>query len=241
MAKADPPTPTPLRVVAIDGPVASGKSVIGRRIADRLGWRLLDTGVMYRALTWLALERSVHLDDGEALTRLAEKTDMRFDPAPPNGPERAVVWLDGVDATPHVREPHVEASVSIVAAVAGVRRRMVQLQRREALRGRIVMVGRDIGTVVAPDAAVKIYLVATAEVRAQRRAAEMRARGRDISDAEVLQEIRERDQLDAGRVTSPLRAAGNAIELDTSALDLEGSVEAALRIVAAHLPAEALR
>ena len=241
MAKADPSAPPPLLVVAIDGPVASGKSVIGRRIADRLGWPLLDTGVMYRALTWLALERGVELRDDEALTKLAEATDIRIDPAPPGRLERARILIDGVDATPHLREPHVEASVSTVAAAPGVRRRMVELQRREALRGRMVMVGRDIGTVVVPDAAVKIYLFASAEVRAQRRAAEMRTRGREVGDAAVLQEIQRRDQLDAGRVTSPLRAADNAIELDTSALDLEGSVEAALRIVAAHLPAQAPR
>ena len=236
MAKAHPTPPAPLLVVAIDGPVASGKSVIGRRIADRLGWPLLDTGAMYRALTWLALERGVELRDDEALTTLAEATDIRIDAAPPGSSERAWILIDGVDATPHIREPHVEASVSTVAAVAGVRRRMVELQRRAALRGHMVMVGRDIGTAVAPDAAVKIYLVASAAVRARRRAAEMRGHGRVVSDNDVLQEIQRRDQLDAGRATSPLRAADNAIELDTSALDLEGSVEAALRIVAAQAP-----
>ena len=236
MAKAHPTPPAPLLVVAIDGPVASGKSVIGRRIADRLGWPLLDTGAMYRALTWLALERGVELRDDEALTTLAEATDIRIDAAPPGSSERAWILIDGVDTTPHIREPHVEASVSTVAAVAGVRRRMVELQRRAALRGHMVMVGRDIGTVVAPDAAVKIYLVASAAVRARRRAAEMRGHGRVVSDNDVLQEIQRRDQLDAGRATSPLRAADNAIELDTSALDLEGSVEAALRIVAAQAP-----
>ena len=236
MAKAHPTPPAPLLVVAIDGPVASGKSVIGRRIADRLGWPLLDTGAMYRALTWLALERGVELRDDEALTTLAEATDIRIDAAPPGSSERAWILIDGVDATPHIREPHVEASVSTVAAVAGVRRRMVELQRLAALRGHMVMVGRDIGTVVAPDAAVKIYLVASAAVRARRRAVEMRGHGRVVSDTDVLQEIQRRDQLDAGRATSPLRAADNAIELDTSALDLEGSVEAALRIVAAQAP-----
>ncbi len=225
-----------LLVIAIDGPVASGKSELGRRLAERLGWRMLDTGVMYRALTWLALERSVDLQDETALTRLAEAVQMEVGPPLSGSDESATIIVDGLDATAHLREKHVESSVSTVAAVAGARQQLVARQREEAEREHLVIVGRDIGTVVAPDAAVKIYLVATPTERARRRAAEIRATGRSVAERQVLEDLLRRDERDAGRIDSPLRAAENAQEMDTSALSIDKMVEAALQIVAKRLP-----
>ena len=230
----------PLSVIAIDGPVASGKSVLGRRLAERLGWRALDTGVMYRALTWLALERGIDLQDQTALKRLAEETTLEVGPPPSESSESATIIVDNLDATPHLRTPHVEASVSIVAEVPGVRRRMVQLQREQAQQGRIVMMGRDIGTVVVEDAAVKIYLEASPEVRAQRRAAERRASGAPVEEASVLTELVSRDRRDEERNDSPLRAADNADRLNTDDMNIEEAVEAVLRIAEHRLPEEVL-
>ena len=230
----------PLNVIAIDGPVASGKTVLGRRLAELLGWRALDTGVMYRALTWLALERGVDLQDNTALKRLAEETALDVRPPPFESNESATIIVDELDATPHLRSSHVEASVSIVAAVPGVRRRMVQLQREQAQQGRIVMMGRDIGTVVVEDAAVKIYLEASPEVRAQRRVAEQRASGATVEEASVLKELVSRDRRDEERNDSPLRAAGNADRLNTNDMSIKETVEAALRIAARKLPDEVL-
>ncbi len=234
----DPAVAAAPLVIAIDGPVASGKSVLGRRLAERLGWQYLDTGIMYRAIAWLALEDEIDLQDAVALVGLARTCQMEIRPARPGGDGNAEIYLNGRHATPHLRDHSVEASVSTVAAVAGVRAAMVHRQRELARRGRMVMVGRDIGTVVVPDARVKIYLVASAEVRARRRAAEMRAAGRDVSDAEVLEEVQRRDQRDAGRAVAPLRAADAAVVLDTSTLTLEASVEAALQILRERLPAD---
>ena len=232
------PQAPPLSVIAIDGPVASGKTALGRRLAKRLGWRALDTGVMYRALTWLALERGVDLQDETALTRMAAETVLEVGPPTPGSEESATIRVGGRDATPHLRAPHVEASVSTIAAVPGVRRRLVQLQREQAQRGRIVMVGRDIGTVVIPNAAVKIYLEASPEVRARRRAAERQTGGRAIKEADVLADLIRRDRWDAERIDSPLRAAENADHLNTDTLSIEETVEAALRIAASRLPEE---
>ena len=230
----------PLSVIAIDGPVASGKTVLGRRLAERLGWRALDTGVMYRALTWLALERGVDLQDETALTRLAEETKLKVGPPPPASSESATIIVDELDATPHLRSSHVEASVSIVAAVPGVRRRMVQLQREEAQQGRIVMMGRDIGTVVVEEAAVKIYLEASPEVRARRRAAERRAGGATVEEASVLEELDNRDRRDKKRDDSPLRPSKGAQRLNTDDMSIEETVKAALRIAESRLPKELL-
>ena len=217
---------------------------MGRAIADRIRWRMLDTGIMYRALTWFALRQGIDLSNPAALTALAEDVEMQLKPAPSRAPETvapsgltetAVIEVNGCDATPHLRTPDVENGVSIVAAVPGVREHMVARQRREAERGPVVMVGRDIGTVVAPDARVKIYLDASARVRAQRRAAELRAHGRTVNEDEVLQDLHRRDAMDAGRAFSPLRADAAAHTIDTSDLSLTQVVDAALAIAREHL------
>ena len=222
-------------LVAIDGPVASGKTAVGRALAARLGWALFDTGIMYRALTWLALEHSVSLDDTVALTELANDADVRLIPSDdPNAPD-VQIEVNGVNATAHLREPHVEAAVSTVAAVADLRRRLVQLQHDAAAPGRLVVVGRDIGTVVLPNAPVKIFLTASDRVRALRRSVQA-GHASDDDHERVLQETQRRDRHDRNRETSPLIPAVDAVELDTSELTLDEAIEAAFEIVARGLP-----
>lgn len=222
-------------LVAIDGPVASGKTEVGRALASRLGWALFDTGIMYRALTWLALEREISLDDRVALAELARDVDVRLvrsdDPSRPD----VQIEIGGVNATEHLREHHVESAVSTVAAVADVRKRLVQLQSTAAAEGRLVVVGRDIGTVVLPNAPVKIFLTASDRVRALRRSIQA-GHGSENEHARVLQETQRRDERDRSRQASPLVVAEDAIELDTSEMTLEEAIEAAFEIVAAALP-----
>ena len=232
------------QVIAIDGPVASGKTVVGRELAKRLGWAMLDTGIMYRALTWYAQERRVDLSDHVRLTEIANAVKIEVGLPPSGSIETASIALDGDDATPHLREPAVEAAVSTVAAVPGVREAMVAAQRKQAQHGRLVMVGRDIGTVVCPDAEVKlfvtapikVFLTASAEVRAHRRAEEMRQQGREISDADVQDEIVRRDGRDANRDASPLRPADGSVELNTTKLSREEVVQTVLDLVRENAP-----
>ena len=165
-------------IIAIDGPAASGKSTIGKRLADELGYLFFDTGVMYRAVTWIALQRGVDVRDEAAVTRLAEETPMDVAPASKSDGRACDVLVEGRDITWETRRPEVDANVSIVSAYAGVRRALSAQQRRIGQRGRVVMVGRDIGTVVLPEADLKIYLDASAEERARRRFDEIVAQGR---------------------------------------------------------------
>src|SRR5215216_3460950 len=194
-------------VIAIDGPAASGKSTIGLRLAEALGYIFFDTGVMYRAITFLALERDIDVHDEAAVTALAEETQI--DVAPSSKPDgRACdVLVNGRDITSETRTRKVDANVSIVAAYRGVRRALSQQQRRVGQRGKIVMVGRDIGTVVLPEADLKIYLDATAQERARRRYDEIVARGKNADYHEILAKVIERDGIDSTRDVAPLKAA----------------------------------
>ena len=182
--------------VAIDGPVASGKTTVGRLVAERLGYAFLDTGLMYRAATRQAIRAGVDVSDGDALTRMVEA--MRIELATDSDGRQRVI-IDDVDATDELRTPEVERNVSAVSAVQGVRRALVPKQRDVAVaeRGRVVMVGRDICTKVLPDAGAKVYLNASDEVRARRRYEEMVAAGRSVEFKTVLAEVRRRDRLDA--------------------------------------------
>jgi cytidylate kinase len=215
--------------VAIDGPSGAGKSTVGRALARRIGARFIDTGVMYRALTLAALKQGIDLDDGPALGSLAETCRIEIERAPPGrGDQLEVVLLDGRDVTGEVREPRVDRAVSAVSRHPEVREAMLPIQRAAAFRGDVVMVGRDIGTVVLPDADLKVYLTASAEVRAARRAAEMGAPDRY---EEYLEEIRRRDQADSEREVAPLRIPAGALILDTGELDVDACVEAIARRV----------
>ena len=228
------PAPQPA-LVAIDGPVASGKTEVGRALAVRLGWSLFDTGIMYRAVTWLALDRSVPLDDTVALAELANEAEVRIIPSgDPTSPD-VQIEVNGVNATEHLREPHVESAVPIVAAVADLRRKLVQLQSNAASEGRLIVVGRDIGTVVLPDAPVKIFLTASDEVRALRRSVQA-GHSSDNDHEQVLEATRRRDAHDQNREASPLVAAHDAVTLDTSEMTLEQAIDAAFKIVERALP-----
>jgi cytidylate kinase len=207
--------------IAIDGPAASGKSTVGELLARRLGYLYFDTGVMYRAVTWAALERDIPIEDEPAVTVLAER--LRIDVTSPTVDDgrQYTVLANGVDVTWAIRTPEVDANVSPVSAYPGVRRALVAQQRRVAAAGRVVMVGRDIGTVVLPDADLKLYLDASVEERARRRWREMQARGRETDHERVLVSMRRRDEIDSSRADSPLRVAEDATVVDTTDLNIE--------------------
>ena len=207
--------------IAIDGPAASGKSTIGELLADRLGYLFFDTGVMYRAATWAALEQGVPVQDETGVTQLAER--MRIDVLPPTADDGRpyTVLANGVDVTWDIRTPEVDANVSTVSAYPGVRRAMVAQQRRVAAGGQVVMVGRDIGSVVLPGADLKLYLDARVEERARRRWREIRARGKDANFGPVLDSMRRRDRIDSHRAVSPLTVAEGAVVVDTTDLNID--------------------
>jgi len=206
--------------IAIDGTVASGKSTIGGLLAERLEYTYLDTGAMYRAVTWVALQRGVDIADEEAITALAESIVINITPPTVDDGRQYTVYADGEDITWEIRRPEVDANVSSVSAYPGVRKALTEQQRRIGRQGRIVMVGRDIGTVVLPNADLKIYLDATVEERAHRRYREILERGEEIKYEEVLASMRRRDQIDSHRKTAPLRPAHDAIIIDTTELNI---------------------
>lgn len=213
--------PNPPDIIAIDGPAASGKSTVGARLAQALGYLYFDSGVMYRAVTWVALQRGLDLRDEGAVTALAQGTQI--DVRPPSIPDGRTcdVLADGGDITWEVRRPEVDASVSVVSAYPGVRAALGAQQRRVGLRGKVVMVGRDIGTVILPEAGLKVYLDASAEQRARRRYEEIVGRGEPADFERILAQVRERDRIDSTRAVSPLRPADDAVILDSDELDAD--------------------
>ncbi len=208
-------------IIAIDGPAASGKSTLAKRLAEYLGYLYFDTGVMYRAITWVALDRNISLDDEPAVTALADAVTIDVQSPTVDDGRDFDVLVEGQDITWDIRRADVEANVSLVSAYPGVRKALSAQQRRVGLRGRVVMVGRDIGTVVLPEAQLKIYLDASVEERARRRYDERVARGDQVSFEEVLDAMRKRDQIDSTRDVAPLRAADDAIVIDSDRLDIE--------------------
>jgi cytidylate kinase len=220
-----------VKTIAIDGPAASGKSTVGKQVADSLGYLFFDTGVMYRAVTWAALERNIPIEDEAALTRLAETVDIDVQPPSQQDGRSYDVWLDGIDATWNIRRPEVDANVSQVAAYPGVRRALSAQQRRIGKRGCVVMVGRDIGTVVLPEADIKIYLDASVEERARRRFEELRQRGEPADLDTITQALRKRDRIDSTRQIAPLRAAPDAVVIHSDEMSFEQVVEMILRII----------
>jgi len=192
----DQKPPQPPSIIAIDGPAASGKSTIGLRLANALGYLFFDTGVMYRAVTWLALENNIDVKDESAVTALAEEAQIDIAPASKDDGRLCDVLVNGREITWETRSRRVDANVSIVAAYPGVRRALSQQQRRIGQRGNIVMVGRDIGTVVLPEADLKIYLDATAEERARRRYDEIIAKGGKTDYEGNLKRVIESESID---------------------------------------------
>ena len=217
-------------VVTIDGPSAAGKSSTARAIADRLGLRVLDTGAFYRALALKALREGVALEDVAAVARLAEGSRVEVT----GSPARAHVVLDGGDVTEAIRTPAVSEAASRVAALPEVRRLLVGWQRAMAEAAPLVGEGRDLGTVVFPDAEVKIYLDADLDTRAERRTRELQGRGIAASLDEVRADLARRDERDRTRADSPLKPAPGARIVDTTGLELAAQVEAVLAVVRAH-------
>jgi cytidylate kinase len=229
-------------VIAIDGPAASGKSTLGFLLARRLGYLYLDTGSMYRALTLAALQDRINIDDEAALARLAEEVEIDVRPLVGKGDKsdgrHYSVFLDGEDVTWKIRTPEVDAAVSKVSSYPSVRRQMVLQQRRYAMRGDVVMVGRDIGTVVVPEAQVKLYITATPQERANRRWLERRQQGHSADYEVILADVIRRDEFDAGRQHSPMQPAADAIEIDTTGKPVEAVIEAVASLVASGLPVQ---
>ena len=209
-----------MRVIAIDGPAGSGKSTVGRKLAERLGLTYLDTGAMYRAVAFAAIRQGVDPDEEDAVAALARAVDIQVDD---DG-----VRVDDIDATVEIRGPEVTRAVSMVAGNSAVREELRTRQRAWALeRGGGVIEGRDIGTVVFPDALLKVYLTASVEVRAKRRAKEMT----DLDYDEVAADIARRDAADAGRDDSPLATAGDAVTVETSEMGIDEAVDALVAMV----------
>ncbi|HEY2355514.1 MAG TPA: (d)CMP kinase [Gaiellaceae bacterium] len=209
-------------IVAIDGPAGAGKSTVARALAERLGFRYLDTGAMYRALTWLAMKRSLELGDPDTLAQLAQQQPVRFG-------EDDRVWIDGTDVTASIRKTEIDRMVPVVARHPGVREVMRERQRELGRDGNVVIEGRDIGTVVAPDAFLKVYLVADRDIRAQRRAAERPGIGADA----LATDIKKRDKKDAER----MQPAPDAIEIDTTSLEVDDVVDRIEALVRERAPA----
>ena len=220
-------------VVAIDGPAGAGKSTASRLLARHLGFVLVDTGALYRGVALAAREAGVSWDDAEALGSLARGLDLRFESGPDGVP---LLLLDGVDRSDDIRTPEISQGASDVSRHGPVRDALLGLQRRLGRDGGVVLEGRDIGTVVFPDAEVKIFLTASAEVRAGRRVEDLAQRGIEADPERTLAEIHRRDAQDSGRAVAPLRAAEDAVTLDTTDLDLEGVVGRLAEIVADRAP-----
>lgn len=218
-------------VIAIDGPAASGKSTLAKRLAEDLGYLYFDTGVLYRAVTYLALKNNIPVQDEKAVTRLAEQSAIDVTSPTIDDGRSYDVSISGQDITWEIRQPEVEAEVSRVSAYAGVRNALTDQQRRIGRRGRVVMAGRDIGTVVLPEADLKIYLDASVEERARRRFVELQARGEELSYEEILAAMKARDKIDSSREIAPLRPADDAITLNSDNMTIEQVLERVHKII----------
>jgi len=219
--------------VAIDGPVSAGKSTIARLVARDLGYTYVDSGAMYRALAWAAVEKGIQSDDRAQVVELLRSTTIELSPRPDGANE---VFVNGRDVSGEIRTPEISQLSSKLSAMTPVRRRMVAIQQRMAKAGGVVMEGRDIQTVVLPDAEVKIFLTASAEERARRRWQELRNRGLKADLDEVLADVQARDRRDSTRADSPLKPAPDAVHVDTSGLTIEQVVQRVLAVVRDKFP-----
>lgn len=217
--------------IAIDGTAASGKTTLALLLARKLGYLYFDTGMMYRAVAYVALRRHISLHDEQAVGDVA--AEIRIDVKPPTVQDGrpATVCVDGSDVTWELREAEIDANVSIAAAYPRVREEMTRQQRRIAERGQVVMVGRDIGTVVLPEADLKVYLDASVEARAHRRWHDYQDNGHDNSYDEILRSMRERDRIDSERAVAPMRPADDAVVIDTTDRSADEVFEQVMRMV----------
>ena len=200
--------------IAIDGPAGAGKSTVARQVAEALGYTYIDTGAMYRAVAWAVLDHELDPADAAAVTRLAERLDVRLT-------SDARVFVDGRDVTEEIRSPAVTNLTSPLSALPGVRRRLVALQRAMGAAGGVVMEGRDIGTVVLPEARVKVFLTASLSKRVERRQQELAVRGVTLSHAQLARDIAARDARDSSRDVAPMRPAPDAVVLDSDHLSAD--------------------
>jgi CMP/dCMP kinase len=219
------------KTIAIDGPAASGKSTLAEKLAETLGYLLFDTGVMYRAVTLAALETLDCVSDEKKVTELAEQVQIDVETPTQKDGRKYDVLLNGEDVTWQIRKAQVDANVSHVAAYPGVRKAMTAQQRRIGQRGKVVMVGRDIGTVVLPEADLKIYLDASVEERARRRFEEVQLRGESQTYQEILASMRRRDKIDSTRAVAPLRPASDAVIINSDGLNVEQVLEEVVKLL----------
>lgn len=220
-----------LFTITLDGPAASGKSTLGERLAKSLNFIYLDTGVMYRAVTLAMLKKNIDVNDEALVTKVAQDMDLDIQPPTVEDGRSNDVILDGLDVTWEIRLPDVEAHVSQVSAYKGVRVAMTKKQREIGNRGGIVMVGRDIGTVVLPDAEIKLYLDASVEERAKRRYLELINRGKDANYEFILEDLKRRDNIDSSRDIAPLKPADDAIMIDSDHLNADEVYENIFNLV----------
>lgn len=224
--------------ITLDGPAASGKSTLGERLAKSLNFIYLDTGVMYRAVTLAAIKKNIDISDEMMVTKVAEEMDLDIHAATIEDGRSNDIILDGYDVTWEIRLPDVEGNVSQVSAYKGVRIAMTEKQREIGNRGKIVMVGRDIGTVVLPEAEIKLYLDASVEERAKRRYLELVKRGKEVSFESVLDDLKRRDNIDSSREIAPLRPAEDAIMIDSDNMNAEEVFEYIHGLVQSHRKVE---
>lgn len=222
----------PPSTIAIDGPAASGKSTIGNLIANKLGYISLDTGIMYRSVAYKAIKENLDVFDGDAVSEMAEKISIDIRPSHEDDGRQFDVIIDGIDRSWDIRSPEVNQVVSEVSVYPRVRNAMTRLQREIAKSGKIVMIGRDIGTVVLPDADMKIYLEASVDVRAQRRYIEELGRGKKVCLNEIEDSLRHRDELDSGRAIAPLKPAEDAVVVNSDDMTVYEVVEFILGLIA---------
>ena len=221
----------PEPVIAIDGPAGVGKSTTSRELARRLGYTLVDTGALYRGVALAARERGISWDDEVAVAALCDEIELGFASQDDGTPR---LLLDGVDRGDDIRTPEMSAGASQVSAYPGVRRALLGIQRRLGAEGGVVLEGRDIGTVVFPDAEVKLFLTASAEERARRRVKDLESKGIRVDYDELLRQIKARDEADSTRAIAPLRPAEDAVILDSTSLDMEAVVRHVLELVESY-------
>lgn len=219
----------PVPVLAIDGPSGSGKGTISRQVADKLGWRLLDSGALYRAVGYAAGAEGLDLSDADAVTRCAQVTRIRFQPAADGGDTRVIV--NGHDATDELRTETAGAAASAIASIPSVRQALVDLQLAFRKAPGLVADGRDMGTVIFPDAPYKVFLTASAAERAKRRYKQLKEKGLNVTLAALQREIEARDERDASRAVAPLRAAEDAVLVDTTGMPIDAVVAKVFAVV----------
>ncbi len=225
------PNPEGVRIIAIDGPAASGKSTLAERLASRIGYLYFDTGVMYRAVTLAGLRAGISPSDEKRITELASEISIDVRPTSQTDGRQYDVVVNGEDVTWEIRSEEVDANVSEISAYSGVRQAMTERQREIGKRGDVIMVGRDIGTVVLPEADLKLYLDASVEARARRRYEERQARGEEVDYDEILESMRIRDRIDSSRDVAPLHPADDAVIIDTTVLSIDETTDRALELI----------